>query len=150
MVSGGSAANLTALLTAIRTRAPADADRRELVVYVSEEAHFSVAKAAAALGVSVRRVPVDAAWRLDVPALARGVGLSSGHLSRRFRQAYGEAPYSYLMTRRIERAMALLRAGVGPAEVAARTGYADQPHLSRDVRAFAGVSPARVAPAHPR
>ncbi|QDP98863.1 helix-turn-helix transcriptional regulator [Microlunatus elymi] len=46
---------------------------------------------------------------LDVESLARGVGMSAGHLSREFRRAYGESPYSYLMTRRIERAMALLR-----------------------------------------
>ncbi|MFJ8850921.1 helix-turn-helix transcriptional regulator [Streptomyces sp. NPDC102437] len=48
---------------------------------------------------------------LDVEALARGVHMSAGHLSRAFRQAYGESPYGYLMTRRIERAMALLRRG---------------------------------------
>ncbi|MFD8805659.1 helix-turn-helix transcriptional regulator [Streptomyces sp. NPDC059597] len=48
---------------------------------------------------------------LDVEALARGIGVSAGHLSRQFRAAYGESPYSYLMTRRIERAMALLRRG---------------------------------------
>lgn len=46
---------------------------------------------------------------LDVEALARGVNMSAGHLSRQFRLAYGESPYAYLMTRRIERAMALLR-----------------------------------------
>ena len=45
---------------------------------------------------------------LDVEALARGEHMSAGHLSRQFREAYGEPPYSYLMTRRIERAMALL------------------------------------------
>jgi AraC-like DNA-binding protein len=48
---------------------------------------------------------------LDVAALARGAHMSAGHLSRQFRLAYGESPYSYLMTRRIERAMALLRRG---------------------------------------
>jgi transcriptional regulator GlxA family with amidase domain len=48
---------------------------------------------------------------LDVEALARGVNISAGHLSREFKLAYGESPYSYLMTRRIERAMALLRRG---------------------------------------
>ena len=48
---------------------------------------------------------------LDVEALARGVNISAGHLIRQFRAAYGESPYSYLMTRRIERAMALLRRG---------------------------------------
>lgn len=48
---------------------------------------------------------------LDVEALARGVNVSAGYLSRQFKLAYGESPYSYLMTRRIERAMALLRRG---------------------------------------
>lgn len=48
---------------------------------------------------------------LDVESLARGVHLSAGHLSREFKKAYGESPYTYLMTRRIERAMALLRRG---------------------------------------
>ncbi len=55
------------------------------------------------------RIDRDFAEPLDVEALARGANMSSGHLSRRFRAAYGESPYSYLMTRRIERAMALLR-----------------------------------------
>ena len=53
----------------------------------------------------------DYAQPLDVEALARGVHMSAGHLSRQFRLAYGESPYAYLMTRRIERAMALLRRG---------------------------------------
>ena len=53
----------------------------------------------------------DYARPLDVPALARTALMSSGHFSRSFRAAYGETPYSYLMTRRIERAKALLRRG---------------------------------------
>jgi AraC-like DNA-binding protein len=57
------------------------------------------------------RIDRDYAQPLDVEALARGVHMSAGHLSRQFRGAYGESPYSYLMTRRIERAMALLRRG---------------------------------------
>jgi AraC-like DNA-binding protein len=57
------------------------------------------------------RMDRDYARPLDVEALARGVHMSAGHLSRQFRLAYGESPYSYLMTRRIERAMALLRRG---------------------------------------
>ncbi|WP_280367140.1 helix-turn-helix transcriptional regulator [Nocardia wallacei] len=57
------------------------------------------------------RIDRDYAQPLDVEALARGVNMSAGHLSRQFRLAYGESPYSYLMTRRIERAMALLRRG---------------------------------------
>ncbi|MEU4334623.1 helix-turn-helix transcriptional regulator [Micromonospora lupini] len=57
------------------------------------------------------RIDREYAKPLDVEALARGVHMSAGHLSREFRLAYGESPYSYLMTRRIERAMALLRRG---------------------------------------
>ena len=57
------------------------------------------------------RIDREYAQPLDVEALARGAHMSSGHLSREFRAAYGESPYSYLMTRRIERAMALLRVG---------------------------------------
>ena len=57
------------------------------------------------------RMDREYAQPLDVEALARGVNMSAGHLSRQFRLAYGESPYSYLMTRRIERAMALLRRG---------------------------------------
>ena len=57
------------------------------------------------------RIDREYARPLDVEALARGVHMSAGHLSRQFKQAYGESPYAYLMTRRIERAMALLRRG---------------------------------------
>jgi AraC-like DNA-binding protein len=57
------------------------------------------------------RIDREYAQPLDVEALARGAHMSAGHLSREFRVAYGESPYSYLMTRRIERAMALLRRG---------------------------------------
>jgi AraC-like DNA-binding protein len=57
------------------------------------------------------RIDREYAEPLDVEALARGVHMSAGHLSREFKRAYGEPPYAYLMTRRIERAMALLRRG---------------------------------------
>ena len=57
------------------------------------------------------RIDREYAQPLDVEALARGAHMSAGHLSRQFRSAYGESPYAYLMTRRIERAMALLRQG---------------------------------------
>jgi AraC-like DNA-binding protein len=57
------------------------------------------------------RIDREYAQPLDVEALARGAHMSAGHLSREFRQAFGESPYGYLMTRRIERAMALLRRG---------------------------------------
>jgi AraC-like DNA-binding protein len=57
------------------------------------------------------RIDREYARPLDVEALARDAHMSAGHLSRQFRAAFGESPYSYLMTRRIERAMALLRRG---------------------------------------
>ena len=57
------------------------------------------------------RIDREYAQPLDVEALARDAHMSAGHLSRQFRAAYGESPYSYLMTRRIERAMALLSRG---------------------------------------
>jgi AraC-like DNA-binding protein len=57
------------------------------------------------------RIDREYARPLNVEALARGAHMSAGHLSRQFREAFGESPYSYLMTRRIERAMALLRRG---------------------------------------
>ncbi|MCH0540861.1 helix-turn-helix transcriptional regulator [Streptomyces sp. MUM 203J] len=57
------------------------------------------------------RIDREYAQPLNVEALARGVHMSAGHLSRQFRAAYGESPYAYLMTRRIERATALLRRG---------------------------------------
>lgn len=53
----------------------------------------------------------DFALPLDVPALARVALMSPGHFSRSFRAAYGETPYNHLMTRRVERAKALLRRG---------------------------------------
>ena len=57
------------------------------------------------------RMDREYAQPLDVPALARTALMSTAHFSRRFREAYSETPYSYLMTRRIERAKALLRRG---------------------------------------
>ncbi|MEO8361211.1 MAG: helix-turn-helix transcriptional regulator [Vicinamibacteria bacterium] len=57
------------------------------------------------------RIDREYAEPLDVEALARSAQMSAGHLSRQFKLAYGESPYSYLMTRRIERAMTLLRRG---------------------------------------
>ncbi|GGL02198.1 transcriptional regulator [Sphaerisporangium melleum] len=57
------------------------------------------------------RIDREYARPLNIEALARGEHMSAGHLSREFRRAYGESPYGYLMTRRIERAMALLARG---------------------------------------
>jgi AraC-like DNA-binding protein len=58
------------------------------------------------------RMDRDYAQPLDVPAIARTALMSPAHFSRKFRAAYGETPYSYLMTRRMERAKAFLRQGM--------------------------------------
>jgi len=79
---------------------------------------------------------------LDVEALARGVHMSAGHLSRQFRAAYGESPYSYLMTRRIERAMALLRRGdLSVTEVCFAVGCASLGTFTTRFTELVGVSP---------
>ncbi len=79
---------------------------------------------------------------LDVEALARGAHMSAGHFSREFRRAYGESPYSYLMTRRIERAMALLRRGdLGVTEVCFAVGCSSLGTFSTRFTELVGVSP---------
>jgi aromatic-L-amino-acid decarboxylase len=78
LVSGGSMANLTALLVAFRARSRPDADRRMLTAYASEEAHFSIARAAAAIGVELRSVGVDNGWRLDVRKLREAIDADRG------------------------------------------------------------------------
>jgi transcriptional regulator GlxA family with amidase domain len=79
---------------------------------------------------------------LDVEALARGAHMSAGHLSREFRKAYGESPYSYLMTRRIERAMALLRQGnLNVTEVCFTVGCSSLGTFSTRFTELVGVSP---------
>ena len=79
---------------------------------------------------------------LDVEALARGVHMSAGHLSREFRRTYGESPYSYLMTRRIERAMALLRRGdVSVTDVCFTVGFSSLGTFSTRFAQLVGMPP---------
>ncbi|MET7324444.1 helix-turn-helix transcriptional regulator [Streptomyces sp. NPDC005549] len=79
---------------------------------------------------------------LDVPALARVALMSAGHFSRSFRAAYGETPYSYLMTRRIERAMALLRRGdLSVTEVCFAVGCTSLGSFSSRFTELVGESP---------
>lgn len=88
------------------------------------------------------RMDREYAKPLDVEALARGVDMSAGHLSRRFKAAYGESPYSYLMTRRIERAMALLRLGeMNVTEVCFAVGCSSLGTFSSRFTELVGVPP---------
>ena len=98
------------------------------------------------------RIDREYAQPLDVEALARGVNMSGGHLSRQFRLAYGEPPYGYLMTRRIERAMALLRRGdLSVTEVCFAVGCSSLGTFSTRFTELVGMSPGsyrRVAGGH--
>ena len=88
------------------------------------------------------RMDREYALPLDVEALARGVHVSAGHLSRQFKAAYGESPYSYLMTRRIERAMALLRRGdLSVTEVCFEVGCQSLGTFSSRFSELVGMSP---------
>jgi AraC-like DNA-binding protein len=88
------------------------------------------------------RIDREYARPLDVEALAGGVHMSAGHLSRQFRLAYGESPYSYLMTRRIERAMALLRRGdLSVTEVCFAVGCSSLGTFSSRFTELVGVAP---------
>ena len=88
------------------------------------------------------RIDRDYAQPLDVEALARGVHLSAGHLSRQFKLAYGESPYQYVMTRRIERAMALLRRGdLSVTEVCFAVGCGSLGSFSSRFAELVGVPP---------
>ena len=88
------------------------------------------------------RIDREYAQPLDVEALARGANMSAGHLSRQFKLAYGESPYSYLMTRRIERAMALLRSGeLSVTEVCFEVGCSSLGTFSTRFTELVGVPP---------
>jgi AraC-like DNA-binding protein len=88
------------------------------------------------------RIDREFAQPLDVEALARGAHMSAGHLSRQFRLAYGESPYSYLMTRRIERAMALLRGSdLSVTEICFTVGCSSLGTFSTRFTELVGVAP---------
>jgi len=88
------------------------------------------------------RIDREYAQPLDVEALARDAHMSAGHFSRQFRLAYGESPYSYLMTRRVERAMALLRLGdLGVTEVCFAVGCSSLGTFSSRFTELVGIPP---------
>jgi AraC-like DNA-binding protein len=78
---------------------------------------------------------------LDVPEMARRALMSPAHFSRRFRAAYGETPYGYLMTRRIERAMALLRGGMSVTDACMAVGCTSLGSFSSRFTEIVGRTP---------
>ena len=92
------------------------------------------------------RIDREYAKPLNVEALASGAHMSAGHLSREFRLAYGESPYGYLMTRRIERAMALLRRGdLSVTEVCFEVGCSSLGTFSTRFTELVGMPPSTYA-----
>src|SRR3954449_7368672 len=89
------------------------------------------------------RMDRDYAQPLDVPAMARTALMSPAHFSRKFRAAYGEAPYSYLMTRRIERAKALLRQGMSVTDACVAVGCTSLGSFSSRFTEVVGVTPSQ-------
>ena len=87
---------------------------------------------------------------LDVPAIAASVHLSAAHFSRRFRAVFGESPYRYLMTRRIERACAMLRAGASVTDACVSVGCSSLGSFSSRFTEVVGMTPSAYrAAAHP-
>jgi AraC-like DNA-binding protein len=78
---------------------------------------------------------------LDVPTMAQHAFMSSAHFSRQFRAAYGETPYGYLMTRRIERAMALLRGGISVTDACMTVGCTSLGSFSSRFTEIVGETP---------
>ena len=91
----------------------------------------------------------DYAQPLDVPAMARAALMSPAHFSRKFRAAYGETPYSYLMTRRIERAKALLRQGMSVTDTCFAVGCTSLGSFSSRFTEIVGVTPSQYRGAGP-
>ncbi|MHB8245854.1 MAG: helix-turn-helix domain-containing protein [Acidimicrobiales bacterium] len=85
----------------------------------------------------------DYAQPLDVPAMARTALMSPAHFSRKFRAAYGESPYSYLLTRRIERAKALLRQGKSVSDTCFAVGCTSLGSFSSRFTEIVGVTPSQ-------
>lgn len=83
----------------------------------------------------------DFAEPLDVPTMAAKACMSAAHFSRRFRATYGESPYGYLMTRRIERAMAMLRAGSTVTDACVAVGATSLGSFSTAFTAITGETP---------
>ena len=83
----------------------------------------------------------DYARPLDVPTMAARALMSAAHFSRQFKAAYGETPYNYLMTRRIERAMALLRAGVSVTDACMEVGCTSLGSFSSRFSEVVGMAP---------
>jgi AraC-like DNA-binding protein len=85
----------------------------------------------------------DYAQPLDVPAMARAALMSPAHFSRKFRATYGETPYSYLMTRRMERAKSFLRQGMSVTDTCVAVGCTSLGSFSSRFTEIVGETPSQ-------
>lgn len=83
----------------------------------------------------------DYAQPLNLPDMARVALMSPSHFSRQFREAFGETPYSYLQTRRVERSMALLRRGTSVTDACLAVGFTSLGSFSSTFSKLVGMSP---------
>ncbi|WP_329109955.1 helix-turn-helix domain-containing protein [Micromonospora sp. NBC_01699] len=133
---------LTALWSEGRTR-----ELDERAAYADRPERLLESVAAARLGEAGGPDPVarPLVARLDaggeVARAAADLGLGPRQLHRRSLALFGYGPKTLARILRMQRALSLLRTGVPAADAAARTGYADQPHLSREIRALTGLPP---------
>jgi AraC-like DNA-binding protein len=134
--AGDAALPVLAALTARLPGTPPDASVAALRSALAPETSHPGAAAARFGGQS----PLE-----SVTALADMLGCTTRSVHRRCLSAFGYGPAVLRRVLRFRRATALLHAGMAPADVAAMAGYADQPHLSREVRALAGASPCQLA-----
>lgn len=98
---------------------------------------------AAALERARAFMQANAARRVTVAEAGRIAGLSPFHFARRFRRRYGVSPHAYIVSARVERARAMLRAGLPIVEAAIAAGFADQSHMTRSFGRVLGLTPGR-------
>ncbi len=130
---------LVAPLGAAATRVVDRGDRWRTVVAMTPEDFADLVHLRRARDLMDR----DYAQPLDVPAMARAALMSPAHFSRKFRAAYGETPYSYLMTRRIERAKALLRQAVSVTDTCVAVGCTSLGSFSSRFTEIVGETPSQ-------
>jgi AraC-like DNA-binding protein len=124
--------------------APSDAERVSTIQRILLEAGARTRAADALVEHAVTQI-ARTRGQIAVHALAAGVGLSERQLERRFLERVGLGPKRLARITRFERALGLLeRRELSQAEIAARAGYSDEPHLLRDFRALAGITPATL------
>ena len=138
-VGEGTAEGLSEALTTWFGRRPGDVDGRVPSEPMTPEEIADLAHLRRARDLMDR----DYAQPLDVPAMARAALMSPAHFSRKFRAAYGETPYSYLMTRRIERAKALLRQGMSVTDTCVAVGCTSLGSFSSRFTEIVGETPSQ-------